>query len=143
MLERLVLKNNNPHTPLCPTQHGCRSHHSTSTLLTNLTQNISEGFNQPKLTPRTLVAAIDISKAFETVPCNLLIQKILNTDMHPSVEKWLANFLSGRQAHTEYNGKPSTTRHYTSGVRQGSVLSQTLFNLYTHYITAPPDPNSM
>ena len=69
ILERLVLNNINPHIPLSPTQHGFRPHHSTSTLLTNLTQNITEGFNQPKPAPRTLIAAIDISKAFGDVLC--------------------------------------------------------------------------
>ena len=40
--------------------------------------------------------------------------------MHPNFKKWLANFLSGRQAFTENNGKPPTTRHYTNGVPKAS-----------------------
>ena len=92
-LERLVLNNINPHIPLSPTQQGFRTHHSTSTPLTNLTQNITEGFNQQKPAHRTLIATIDISKAFDTVPRHLLVQKIPNTDKYLNFKKWLVNFL--------------------------------------------------
>ena len=62
--------------------------------------------------------------------------------MHPNFKKWLAVFLSGRQAYTEYNDKPFTTRHYTNGVQQGSVLSPTSLNLYMHNFPAPLDLNT-
>ena len=142
ILERLVLNNISAHIPLAPSQHGFRSQHSTSTLLTNMTQTILEGLNTPKPAYRSLVAAIDISKAFDTVPRHLLIGKIINTDIHPNFKKWLANFLSGRHGYTIHNGKPSRTRHYTNGVPQGSVLSPTLFNLFTHDIPVPTQNNT-
>jgi len=79
--ERLVLTNITPHIPLSPTQHGFRAHHSTTTLLTTLTPHIHEGLNTPKPAHRTLLAKIDISKAFNTVPRTLLTQKINNTNI--------------------------------------------------------------
>ena len=142
ILERLVLNNITPHIPLSPTQHGFRPQHSTSTLLTNITQTILEGLNSPKPAYRSILTAIDISKAFDTVPRHLLIHKILNTHIHTNVKKWLANFLSGRHGYTVYNGKSSRTRHYTNGVPQGSVLSPTLFNLYMHDIPSPTQPHT-
>jgi len=137
ILERLVLNNITPHIPLSPSQHGFRSEHSTSTLLTHLTQTTLEGLNTNKPASRTIIAAIDISKAFDTVPRHLLINKILNTPIHDSFKKWLANYLSGRSGKTIYNGKSSRTRHFTDGVPQGSVLSPTLFNLYLHDLPTP------
>ena len=137
ILERLVLNNITQHLTLSPFQHGFRPQHSTTTLLTNITQTTLEGLNHSKPAKRTLIAAIDISKAFDTVPRHLLTQKILNTDMHPNYKKWLANFLAGRHGYTEYNGKASRTKHYTNGVPQGAVLSPSLFNLYTHDIPQP------
>ena len=142
ILERLVLTNITPHIPLSPTQHGFRAHHSTTTLLTTLTQHIHEGLNTPKPAHRTMLATIDISKAFDTVPRTLLIQKIYNTNIDIYHKRWLANFLTGRHAYTEHKGKPSTTRRYTNGVPQGSVLSPTLFNLYMHDIPLPIHPDT-
>ena len=142
ILERLVLAHITPHIPLSHTQHGFRPKHSTTSLLTNITQTTLEGFNTNKPAPRTLIATIDISKAFDTVPRHTLINKILNTNIHPNFKKWLANFLSGRHGYTIHNGKSSRTKHYTNGVPQGSVLSPTLFNLYMHDIPTPTTPNT-
>ena len=142
ILERLVLTNITPHIPLSPTQHGFRTLHSTTTLLTSLTQTTLEGLNTPKPAHRTLLATIDISKAFDTVPRTLLTQKIFNTNIHINYKKWLANYLTGRQGYTIHNGKSSTTRRYTNGVPQGSVLSPTLFNLYMHDIPLPTHPDT-
>jgi len=141
ILERLVLQDITPHIPLSPTQHGFRPQHSTSTLLTHMTQTIHEGLNDSKPAKRSILAAIDISKAFDTTPRHLLINKILNTHIQPHYKKWLANFLSGRHGKTYYNGKSSTTKRYTDGVPQGAVLSPTLYNLFMHDIPTPTDPS--
>ena len=141
ILERLVLQDITPDIPLAPSQHGFRAQHSTSSLLTHMTQIIHEGLNQSKPAKRTIIAAIDISKAFDTTPRHLLINKILNTHIQPHYKKWLANFLTGRHGKTQYNGKSSTTKRYTDGVPQGAVLSPTLFNLFMHDIPTPTDPS--
>ena len=60
--------------------------------------------------------------------------------MHLNVKKWFANFISGKKAYTENNGKPFIRRHLINEVPQGPVLSPTLFNLYMHDIPAPMDP---
>ncbi|KAF2358864.1 Reverse transcriptase domain [Trinorchestia longiramus] len=54
-------------------------------------------------------------------------------------KKWLANYLSGRQAYVHYSGKSSKTLNIPNGVPQGSVLSPTLFNLYMHDIPQPSE----
>ena len=78
ILERQLLNNITTHINLSPSQHGFRSQHSTSTLLTNLTQTILEGLRSQKPAYWFLHAAIGISKAFNTVSRHL-ITKILNT----------------------------------------------------------------
>ena len=112
ILERLILNTNTPHVPLTPTQHGFSVLHSNTTL----TQCIQKGLNVPKPAYRTLLATIDISKAFDAVPRTLLIQKIFNTNIDTHTKKWLTNYLTGRHAYTLYNDKPSTTKRYTNGV---------------------------
>ena len=59
----------------------------------------------------------------------------------PNFKKRLVYFPSGKQAYTDYDGKPSTTRHITSGVPQGSVFSPTLINLFMNDISFPSDPH--
>ena len=130
ILERLVLDKIAPFIPTSPSQHGFKPLHSTTSLLTSLSQSILEGLNHSKPAPRSLVAAIDISKAFDTVPRYNLISKILDTDLHPNYKKWLANFISGRQSHISYDGVTSKTRRFPNGVPQGAVLSPSLFNLF-------------
>ena len=141
ILERLVLNNINDLIPVSPFQHGFRPKHSTSTLLTNLSQTTLDGFNKPQPPLRTLTAAIDINKAFDTIPRHLLIEKIHRTQIPINYQKWLANFLSGRQAFVILNNKHSSTRQMRNGVPQGSVLSPTLFNLYTHDMPTPTQSN--
>ena len=140
IVERLILNITTPHIPLSPTQHGFRAHHSTTTLLTNLTQSAKDGINSRRPPKRTLLLTLDISKAFDAVPRTLLTNKIFNTTLHNNSKRWLANYLTGRQAFVHYNGKSSRTRNMNNGVPQGSVLSPTLFNLYLHDIPTPP-PN--
>jgi hypothetical protein len=142
ILERLVLNRITPDIPLSPTQHGFRPLHSTTSLLANLTQTTLEGLNGKAPANRTVLAAVDISKAFDTVPRHKLIEKILDTTIHPNLQKWLANFLSGRQAFTTYGGKSSTMRLFPNGVPQGSVLSPFLFNLFMHDLPTPTDTNT-
>lgn len=139
VLERLILNKTTPYIPLSPTQHGYRPNHSTTTLLTNLTQKVQDGINSRRPPHRTLLITIDISKAFDAIPRPLLINKIYNTTLHNNTKRWLANYLSGRQSYVHYNGESSTTKNFPNGVPQGSVLSPTLFNLYMHDIPTPPD----
>ena len=108
ILERLVLNNITPHINLSPSQHGFRSQRSTFTLLTKITQTILECLNSQK---PALLAVIDLSKGFDTVPRHLLFNKILNTHVRPNFKKWFSNFLLGRHRLTVKNGKSSGTLH--------------------------------
>ena len=68
-----------PLFPVRSFQHGFKSLHSTSTLLTTVSPSVLEGLNHGKPALRSLVAAMDISKAFDTVPQYKLVSKILDT----------------------------------------------------------------
>ena len=123
ILERLVLDRITQDVPLSDTQHGFRPGHSTTSLLCGITQRAKQGMNAAKPPDRTLAAAVDISKAFDTVPRYGLIAKLMDTAIHPNYIKWLGNFLSGRHAFVEFRGMTSRLRHLLHGVPQGSVLS--------------------
>ena len=140
VLERLILDKVLPLFPVRSFQHGFKSLHSTSTLLTTVSQSVLEGLNHGKPALRSLVAAIDISKAFDTVPRYKLVSKILDTQLQPNYKRWLSNFIAGRQGRISYGGVMSKHRQLPNGVPQGAVLSPSLFSLFTHDLPEPTNP---
>ena len=130
VLERLLLPYLNNSLPTHPSQHGFKPLHSTTSALLTLSNSIAEGFNQKQPPSRTLAAAIDLSKAFDSVPIHLLISKISSTNLHPNIIRWFSTYLRGRMAYCSYNYYSSSHRIVRTGVPQGSVTSPCLFNFY-------------
>ncbi len=76
--------------PVAPHHHGFRPTHSTTSALLNLSSAITSGFNKKKPPSRTILATIDISKAFDSVDHDRLIHKLSRTDLPPNLVRWLA-----------------------------------------------------
>jgi len=141
VLEKALLPHITAEIPNNPHQHGFKPLHSTTTVLNNITNTIAEGFNQKPPPKRTVLVSLDMSKAFDTVNHHKLTSKILNlTTINPTITKFISNYLKGRKTFTTYNQITSSKCHLKTGVPQGSVLSPTLFNLYTSDLPPPP-PN--
>lgn len=62
-----ILIFSNPHIPLDPTRHCFRPLHATNTLLVDLTQKNFNGINSAKSLKCTLLVALDVTKAFDTI----------------------------------------------------------------------------
>ncbi len=139
VLESLLLPHLNQNLPLQEHQHGFRPQHSTVSALLNITDTIANGFNRPKPAHRTIIVALDLSKAFDSISHQKLLNKIVSTNLHPSITRWLSNYLHGRQSKTNFRNKFSTSRHIHTGVPQGSIISPTLFNFYISDLPQPPD----
>ena len=80
-----------------------------------------------------------MSKAFDTVDTHILIKKIQNTNIPPTIKKFIANYLKGRKAYTVYQNALSKQQQFKTGVPQGGVLSPVLFNIYMSDIPTPPN----
>ena len=80
-----------------------------------------------------------MSKAFDTINIHTLIRKLLQTNIPGTIIKFIANYIKGRKAYTTYRNH--TSKHqFKTGVPQGSVLSSTLFNVYTSDLPPPSAP---
>ena len=137
IIERLICKELATCLPQNSSQHGFKAKHSTTTALTNLTHEIMDGFNQSP-PERTIMVALDLTKAFDMVDIDLLCHKLLRTTLHPGLKSWLLNYLNGRQCRTYFRGQLSRTRIVKSGVPQGSCISPIVFNFYIHDMPPPP-----
>ena len=138
-LEKIILPSLNENIPQNTSQHGFKKQHSTSTALHKINETIANGLNKNQPAKRSVVVALDMSKAFDTVNIHKLTSKLLLTNVPDTIKKFIANYLRGRQAYTVYQGKISKQKLIKFGVPQGGVLSPTLFNLYLSDLPIPPD----
>jgi hypothetical protein len=119
-----------------PSQHGFKLGHSTATALLLLTHQITTGFNSQRPPVPTVAAAVDLSKAFDSVN-HPLLSMIAASDLYHNLVRWLCCYLRGRQASCLYLRTQSPFRAIHLGVHQGSVISPDLSNHFTSDIPVP------
>src|SRR5678815_835607 len=103
---------------------------------TSLTQHIINGFNQSP-SHISILTAIDINKAFDTVPTHILIQKILHSLLKNNDKKWLSNFLTNRFAKVFYKNNLSHSIKSQNSAPQGAILSLHFYSTFSLQICPP------
>ena len=73
---------------------------------------------------------LDISKAFDCVNHDNLLDKLYHYGIRGSVLDWFKSFLTNRTHYVDINGSKSEPYTPTMGVPQGSVLGPILFLIY-------------
>ncbi len=140
ILERLLHPILTSAADLSSHQHGFRSGRGTTTALFELSDAILEGLNQQKPASRTVAVSIDLSRAFDCVRHDQLLQDLVSLNLPTGLVRWFAAYIRGRHDRVLFRGALSKPRKQTCSVPQGSVLSPTLFNIYMRDLPLPPAP---
>ena len=73
---------------------------------------------------------MDLSKAFDCIPHDLLIAKLNAYGLDKSSLTYIYSYLKGRKQAVKINNTYSSYKNILSGVPQGSILGPILFNVF-------------
>ena len=111
-----------------PEQFGFRALHGTELQLLRLTEEIHQSF---EVKDTTVGVFLDIKRAFDTVWHEGLVAKLYQFNVNPFLAQLIENYLSDRSFVVSVDQSSSTPRALRAGLPQGSVISPTLYSIYT------------
>ena len=115
--------------PVPDRQFGFRPGHSCTMQLTRLVTDLTEATNKKQA---AVVVSLDIEAAFDKVPHDELLHKLLVTGQPVWLVQLVASYYKGRSFAVQVNGELSTARPIAAGTAQGAIWSPPFFSLYLY-----------
>jgi Reverse transcriptase (RNA-dependent DNA polymerase) len=86
---------------------------------------------------------LDLSKAFDTVPHQLLLHELSGIGCDTNTTAWFRSYLEDRQQRVVATTQVTDWREVTRGVPQGSCLSPLLFNIFVRELPSAAQARAM
>jgi hypothetical protein len=142
ILERVILERINDYISekkIIPNeQMGFRTGLSSTHQLYKIVNHIKEKLDNKMSTGMILC---DVEKAFDRIWHKGLLYKMIKLKFPPYLNKIIFSFLQNRTFHVIVNNTTSDNQQMKFGLPQGSCLSPTLYNIFTHDIVSNISPN--
>ena len=97
------------------------------TAILSLTEQFKEELDNHKVIS---LVSMDLSKAFDTLPHDLIVKKLEDYGGDSKVINLVTNYLSARQQRVRLSGQHSSMKTVMKGVPKGSILGPILFNIF-------------
>ena len=132
IINQQLMKHLTDNNIISPTQYAFRPNSSCTLALQTIIDKITSHAN--KRNP-TLAVYVDLSKAYDTISHEKLIDKLKNEfNFTPETVTYFTSYFHNRKQSIHTQHAKSKTRTITHGIPQGSTLSTTFFLLYINNI---------